>query len=93
MISTGKYDGANAIKRAYEDFQAGKLDNGRTGCMVHYVIAEVDRGEPIVVEEVECRKDDSLEDLENKIHAVEHQIIVKATARVASIVRESKGEK
>jgi len=82
MTRTGQYDGANAIARAHADFQAGKLDKGRTGIMVHYVIAEVDRGEPILVAEVECRDGESLEDLEQRIHVVEHGLIVKATAKV-----------
>ncbi|KAJ2903173.1 phosphoribosylglycinamide formyltransferase [Zalerion maritima] len=86
----GKYDGANAIQRAHEDFQAGRLENNKTGCMIHYVIAEVDRGEPILVEEVECREGETLEGLENRIHAVEHRIIVKATAQVATRLAATK---
>lgn len=58
--------------------------------MVHYVIAEVDRGEPILMQEVECRDGESLDDLEARIHEVEHQIIVKAAAKVASDVAARK---
>ncbi|KAF9869995.1 phosphoribosylglycinamide formyltransferase [Colletotrichum karsti] len=79
----GCYDGANAIGRAYEDFQAGKLENNRTGAMIHYVIAQVDRGEPILVQEVEVLPSDKLEDLEERMHQVEHQLIVRATAQVS----------
>lgn len=72
----GEYDGASkfrsylsarslkrlgAIERAYEDFQKGKIKN--TGVMIHYVIQEVDRGEPIVTQEVEIKSEDNLEDL------------------------------
>ncbi|KAF6799553.1 phosphoribosylglycinamide formyltransferase [Colletotrichum musicola] len=82
---SGRYDGAHAIDRAYADFQAGKLENNRTGIMVHYVVAEVDRGQPILIEEVECREGESLEDLENRIHLLEHRLLPRATAQ---IVRE-----
>ncbi|KAM0285018.1 hypothetical protein ACHAQH_001707 [Verticillium albo-atrum] len=87
----GKYDGAGAIDRAYQDFQDGKLENGRTGIMIHYVIAEVDRGEPIMVQEVECRTGESLHDLEQRIHAAEHDLIVRATAKVVGEVLAKKG--
>lgn len=30
----GKYDGANAIERAFKDFQEGKLEDGKTGIMM-----------------------------------------------------------
>lgn len=88
----GRYDGANAIERAFEDFQAGKLENGRTGIMVHYVINKVDRGEPILVREIECREGDSLHQLEERIHAHEHELIVEATAKVAQeiVARKSR---
>ena len=51
-----------AIERAYEDFQRGKIKN--TGLFVHYVIQEVDRGAPIVVQEVAINPEDTLEDLQ-----------------------------
>ncbi|QSZ28531.1 hypothetical protein DSL72_003029 [Monilinia vaccinii-corymbosi] len=76
----GKYDGANAIKRAYDDFQQGKLEQNRTGIMVHYVISEVDRGTPILVREVECKSSETLDELEGRMHVVEHQLIVEGTA-------------
>lgn len=64
----GAFDGANAIGRAYEAAQKGEIQN--TGVMVHKVVPEVDAGEPLVVREVPCVKGESLEDLENKMHAV-----------------------
>ncbi|KAL1896484.1 Bifunctional purine biosynthetic protein ADE5,7 [Ceratocystis pirilliformis] len=84
----GKYDGANAIGRAYDDFQAGKLENGRTGCMIHYVIAKVDRGDPILIQEVPCVAGESLHDLEERMHKAEHGLIVKATAKVVAEIEE-----
>ena len=76
----GAFDGANAIGRAYEAFQAGEID--KTGAMVHRVVAEVDRGEPLIVREVEIRKGQTLEQLEARIHEVEHQIIVEGAKKV-----------
>lgn len=51
--------------------------------MIHYVIAAVDRGEPILTEEVECREGETLESLEARMHEVEHGLIVRATAQVS----------
>ncbi|KAK8865842.1 hypothetical protein IAR55_000990 [Kwoniella newhampshirensis] len=70
----GAFDGANAIGRALEAFQKGEVKN--TGVMVHRVVAEVDRGEPLLVREVEIKAEDTLEGLEARIHQVEHEIIV-----------------
>ena len=58
--------------------------------MVHYCIAEVDMGEPILVEEVRCHEGESLEQLEDRIHDVEHALIVKATGLVAKKVLDQR---
>jgi phosphoribosylglycinamide formyltransferase len=50
--------------------------------MVHYVIAQVDRGQPILVREIECRQGEDLHQLEERIHSHEHELIVEATAKV-----------
>lgn len=71
----GAFDGANAIGRAYAAFQKGEV--GGTGVMVHRVVEEVDQGEPLLVRQVKITKEDSLETLEERIHTVEHEIIVE----------------
>jgi phosphoribosylglycinamide formyltransferase len=45
------------------------------------VVAEVDRGKPIIQEAVPLKhpEDDDIEKLEKKIHNVEHALIVKGT--------------
>ncbi|KAI0396673.1 formyl transferase [Xylariaceae sp. FL0594] len=86
----GMYDGAGAITRAYEDFQAGKLANNTTGIMIHYVIKEVDRGEPIETQEIVIYEGESLEQLEARIHEEEHKLIVKATAKLAQGIISAK---
>ena len=76
----GAFDGAHAIERTYEAFQKGQIQCG--GAMVHRVIAEVDRGEPIVVREVEIKKDEPLADFEERLHKTEWEIIVEGARKV-----------
>ncbi|KAL7274543.1 Bifunctional purine biosynthetic protein ADE5,7 [Rhizina undulata] len=73
----GQFDGAGAIERAFEAWERGEIT--KTGIMIHYVIVAVDRGEPIIVREVEMSEGETLESLEEKIHKVEHVEIVNGT--------------
>jgi phosphoribosylglycinamide formyltransferase len=50
--------------------------------MVHRVVKDVDAGEPVVVREVPIEKGEPLEEFEQRLHKVEHQIIVEAAAKV-----------
>ena len=75
----GEFAGAGAIERAWEAGREEGLD--RTGVMIHEVIAEVDAGEAIVTREVELKEGESLEGLEERMHAVEHGLIVEGTRR------------
>jgi formyltetrahydrofolate-dependent phosphoribosylglycinamide formyltransferase len=77
----GEFAGVNAIERAYEAAQNGDID--RSGVMIHYAIPEVDAGDVIIHAEVPILKTDSLEDFEKRMHATEHQLIVKAIALLA----------
>ena len=87
----GQFDGANAIARAWEAYQRGEIAS--TGVMVHHVIAEVDQGQPIIVEDVDCRPDEPLADLEARIHEVEWKAIVQGTKMVLDEIRNGqKGE-
>jgi len=61
--------------------------------MVHFVIQQVDRGQPIMVQEIECREGESLEQLEERIHSHEHELIVKATAKVVEDILAKKGQR
>ncbi|CAG8623728.1 7554_t:CDS:1, partial [Dentiscutata heterogama] len=71
----GQFDGVNAIERTYEAFKKGEIT--KTGVMVHKIIPEVDKGEPLMVEEVPIFESDTLESLEERIHSVEHRVIVQ----------------
>lgn len=81
----GAFDGMHAIERSYEAFQKGDVD--RVGAMVHRVVKEVDRGEPVVVREVEIKKGEPLEAYEERLHRTEWEIIVEATRKVLGEVR------
>ncbi|KAI8147681.1 phosphoribosylglycinamide formyltransferase [Fennellomyces sp. T-0311] len=71
----GQFDGAHAIERAYEAYKEGKIQH--TGVMVHKVIADVDRGQVILQRDIPIKETDTLDDLEARIHSVEHEIIVE----------------
>ncbi|EHK96782.1 Formyltransferase [Glarea lozoyensis ATCC 20868] len=88
----GKYDGAAAIERAFADFEAGKLEDDTTGIMIHYVISAVDRGEPIVVRNIECRKGESLGELQERIHGEEHTLIIEGTQMAISRLWSERGK-
>jgi phosphoribosylglycinamide formyltransferase len=75
----GEFAGAGAIERAWK---AGKEEGlKRTGVMIHEVIAEVDAGDAIVTREVELRAGEGLEELEARMHEVEHGLIVEGTKK------------
>ncbi|KAJ6516451.1 formyl transferase [Mycena sanguinolenta] len=76
----GAFDGTNAIERAYEAFQKGEI--AHSGVMVHRVVKDVDRGEPLIVREVPIMQGEALDDFAKRLHAVEWQIIVQASKQV-----------
>ena len=76
----GQFAGTHAIQRAYEAYQRGEIDH--TGCMVHLTIPEVDAGPVIAQAEVPILPEDSLADLEARMHQTEHGLLVTAVRRV-----------
>jgi phosphoribosylglycinamide formyltransferase len=82
----GEFAGAGAIERAWEAGRKGEIE--RTGVMIHEVIAEVDAGEAIVTEEVRLKKEETLEELEERIHKVEHGLIVEGTRRTLEKIKK-----
>lgn len=81
----GAFDGSNAIHRAYAAFQAGEIKH--SGVMLHRVVKEVDRGEPVVVREVEIKKGESEEEFERRVHETEWGVVVEGVRRVLDEVR------
>ncbi|KAF2671279.1 phosphoribosylglycinamide formyltransferase [Microthyrium microscopicum] len=75
----GMFDGAGAIEKAHKAFMDGEITE--TGVMIHYVIAQVDRGELLVEEPIPLvhPDDDTVEALQEKIHSVEHKLIIRGT--------------
>ncbi len=59
-----------------------------TGCTVHWVTAELDAGPIIDQEVVRIEKEDTLESLEQKVHAAEHRLL----PRVVKLLQETLGE-
>lgn len=73
----GLFPGTEAIRRSFEAFRRGEVEHG--GCMVHYVIPEVDAGAVIAQSIVPILPDDTLESFEARSHETEHRLIVEAT--------------
>ncbi|MGH2538260.1 MAG: phosphoribosylglycinamide formyltransferase, partial [Candidatus Promineifilaceae bacterium] len=73
----GQFAGAQAIERAHAAFQRGEIR--ASGCMVHYVVPEVDAGPVIAQVSVPIRPGEPLADFEARMHAAEHGLIVRAT--------------
>lgn len=73
----GAFPGIHAIQRAWQAGQDGTEEYG--GVMIHYVIAAVDEGKPIVVKKLKLDKSESVEQYEARVHAVEHDAIVEGT--------------
>jgi formyltetrahydrofolate-dependent phosphoribosylglycinamide formyltransferase len=71
----GDLPGTHAIERAWQEACAGTRTH--TGVMVHLVPDEgVDDGPVLASEDVPIRPDDTLDSLEDRIHAVEHRLLV-----------------
>jgi len=76
----GAFDGTHSIERALEAFKKGEVKG--TGVMVHRVVKEVDRGEPVLVCEVEIQESDNLAALEDRIHQAEHDVLIEAVIKL-----------
>lgn len=72
----GAFPGTHAIQRAYEAYKKGEITH--TGVMVHLVPDEgVDVGPVIAQEIVPIYPQDGLDELEARVHAVEHRLLVQ----------------
>lgn len=71
----GMFPGLHAIKRAFEAQQRGEITH--TGVMVHLVPDEgVDNGPVLGQENVYLEPDETLEQFEERVHQVEHRLLV-----------------
>jgi folate-dependent phosphoribosylglycinamide formyltransferase PurN len=69
------FPGTHAIERAFEAHQRGEI--AESGCMIHYVIPEVDAGRVITTAKVPFQASDMLELYEERMHEAEHELIVQ----------------
>lgn len=76
----GTFVGIGGIEWAFEAYQKGEIEHG--GCMIHYVIPEVDAGAVIVQAPVSILPDDTLDTYAQRVHATEHKIMVEAIGKV-----------
>lgn len=76
----GAFPGAHGIEDAFNAFQRGEI--AKTGVMVHYVDEGVDTGAVIMATEVPIHTGDSLKDLEERVHAAEHVLLINAIRQV-----------
>jgi formyltetrahydrofolate-dependent phosphoribosylglycinamide formyltransferase len=76
----GAFPGLHAIERAYEAYRRGEIEY--SGCMIHYVIPEVDAGEVVAQTVVPFVPDDTLESYAARLHAAEHRLMVEALQRL-----------
>ncbi|MBZ0284221.1 MAG: phosphoribosylglycinamide formyltransferase [Anaerolineae bacterium] len=72
----GEFPGTDAVGRTFAAYQAGEVTHG--GCMVHYVVPEVDAGPVIAHTIVPFETGDTLETFEARLHTTEHRLIVEA---------------
>jgi len=71
------FPGTHGIQRAFDAFQRGEIE--RTGVMVHFVPDEgIDDGPVIAQEVVPIHPGDTQRSLEERIHTVEHRLLVEA---------------
>ncbi len=72
----GTFPGVNAIERAWQSYQNNEIKH--TGIMVHLVPDEgVDLGPVLAQKIVEINPQDTLEDLEKRVHLCEHELLVE----------------
>ncbi|KAH3680003.1 hypothetical protein WICPIJ_008479 [Wickerhamomyces pijperi] len=84
----GQFDGTHAIDRAWEAGQKGEITE--SGVMIHRVIQEVDAGEPLLVKKIDLRKEETVEEFEARVHALEHKAIVEGTILALKEIEEQK---
>ncbi len=83
----GELPGTHAIERAHAEFIAGTRT--RTGVMVHLVPDEgVDMGPVLGSCEVPILAADSLADLEQRVHAAEHALVIDVLTRLCREQRD-----
>jgi phosphoribosylglycinamide formyltransferase 1 len=82
------FPGVNAIERAWQAYQNNEITH--TGIMVHLVPDEgVDLGPVLAQKMVEIKPQDTLEDLEKRVHQCEHELLVETIYKTILQLEES----
>ena len=79
--------GVGGIEWTFEAYQKGEIEHG--GCMVHYVIPEVDRGAVIVQATVPILPNDTLDTYAARVHATEHRIMIEAIQQACETLSQT----
>jgi phosphoribosylglycinamide formyltransferase-1 len=84
----GTFPGVNAIERAWQAYQNKEITH--TGIMVHLVPDEgVDLGPVLAQRIVEIKTQDTLEDLEKRVHQCEHEMLVETIQKTILQLEEN----
>jgi phosphoribosylglycinamide formyltransferase-1 len=84
----GTFPGVNAIERAFEAYQRGEIRH--TGVMIHLVPDEgVDLGPVLSQRVVEIKSEDTLEDLQKRVHLCEHELLVETVNHLIHQLEEN----
>jgi formyltetrahydrofolate-dependent phosphoribosylglycinamide formyltransferase len=79
----GELPGVDAIERAWREAQSGHRN--QTGVMVHLVPSEgIDDGPVLATATVSIHPSDTLESLTNRVHGVEHRLLVETLATLCT---------
>jgi phosphoribosylglycinamide formyltransferase 1 len=85
----GTFPGTHAIQRAFDAYQAGEIT--QTGVMVHLVPDEgVDSGPVLAQVAVPIFASGTLETLEERIHAIEHTLLVSTLEKISGSLSHAK---
>ena len=86
----GAFAGTRAIERAFAAFEQGEIVE--SGAMVHWVPdAGVDVGPVLVSDVVPLQAGDTLDSFAERVHEVEHRLIVSATALALAELKMAAG--
>lgn len=87
----GTFPGTHAIGRAFDAYQKGLIT--KTGVMVHLVPDEgIDSGPVIATESVTIFPEDTLETLEERIHQVEHHLLIRSLSTIVQSPHNQKSQ-
>lgn len=75
----GLFPGTHAIERAFAAFQHGEIES--SGAMVHFVVPEIDAGPVLDQIVVPILSHDQLADFEERMHAHERILLVRAVQK------------